>query len=224
MAGLPSVVQRSDTTGERDRVNRPSCSTVKFPPEVSTTVPPTSHQKKAESVLELLGLFCTSGTTEIGEKYTEDEFTPVHTWLYSAQSTKDAHLLHVTHYGCDVQALQLGVHGVQAAHQVLQEAVKGLRQADELAAIHHEGRHLGAPVFNHLAHVVLLVAGHRRRGTVGPRGFDPQALADEVQGVRVAWMTVSGTQHGLAVRMCGCNGGSVSRVSSQCGWSVCQET
>ena len=80
-----------------------------------------------------------------------DELAAVHAGLDGAEPPQDAHLLHGAHHRADVQPLQLGVHGVQPAHQVLQEEVEHLRQADELLAVHAEAGHLHAVHLHQLA-------------------------------------------------------------------------
>lgn len=57
---------------------------------------------------------------------------------------------YIAHYRRDLQPLQLGVDRVQAPHQVLQEQVESLGQADQLAALHREGSHFGPPQIHHL--------------------------------------------------------------------------
>lgn len=105
-----------------------------------------------------------------------DELAPVHSGLDGTESTQDAHLLHGAHHRADVQPLQLGVDGVQSAHQVLQEELEHLRQADQLHAVHGERRHLRAVNFHHLA------VGVRRSGAPirGDRGS--AAAAQEGSG------------------------------------------
>lgn len=90
--------------------------------------------------------------------------------LDGAQAAQDAHLLHVAHERHDVQALELGVHGVQPAHQVLEEQLEGLRQAQHRVALDDEGRHLLAAVVHQLALVGRGVGrGDGRRAAVARR-------------------------------------------------------
>lgn len=98
-----------------------------------------------------------------------DELAAVHAGLDGAESPQDAHLLHGAHHGRDVQPLQLGVDGVQPAHQVLQEEVEHLRQADQLLAVHAEAGHLHAVHLHQLALAAQTRAGRSLRQAGGAR-------------------------------------------------------
>lgn len=89
------------------------------------------------------------------EVFPGDEFTAVHPGLDGPQPTEDPDLFHSTHHGRYVQSLQLGVHCMQPSHQVLQEEIKDLREADQLLAVHQERSHLH-PM--HVDHPALGVA------------------------------------------------------------------
>lgn len=100
-----------------------------------------------------------------------EQLAPVDAGLDGAQASQHTHLLHVAHQGLDAQPLELGVDCVQAAHQVLQEQLERLREAQHRLVVDDEGRHLLAAVFDQLAVVgrrVRRVDGRRRR-VVGVR-------------------------------------------------------
>lgn len=82
------------------------------------------------------------GICAIGEQSFEvfpgDELAAVHPWLDGPQPAKDSNLLHSTHHGGYVQSLQFSVDSVQPSHQVLEEKIKDLRQADQFLAVHQE--------------------------------------------------------------------------------------
>lgn len=101
------------------------------------------------------------------ELLARDELAAVDARLDGPKAAQDSNLFNIAHHGRDVQSLQLGVHGVEAAHQVLQEEFKRLREADQLATVHVEGGDLGSAVVDQLAHVVLRAAGDGWRGAVG---------------------------------------------------------
>lgn len=63
------------------------------------------------------------------------QFTPVHPWLDGSQPSQYPDLLYVADEGVDVQPLALGVDGVEAAHQVLQEQLECLRQTEHSLAL-----------------------------------------------------------------------------------------
>ena len=90
--------------------------------------------------------------------------------LDGAQPAEDAHLLHVAHDRRDLQSLQLGVHGVEAAHQVLQEELERLGEAEHGLAVDGEGGDLLAAVVHDLALV--------GRGVVGGNGGRGWAVAE----------------------------------------------
>lgn len=100
------------------------------------------------------------GIGAIGEQSFEvfpgDEFAAVHPRLNGPESSEDTDLLHSTHHGGYVQSLQLCVHRVQSSHQVLEEKIKDLRQADQFLAVHQERSHLH-PV--HVDHPALVGVG-----------------------------------------------------------------
>lgn len=82
------------------------------------------------------------GIGAIGEQsfkvFSGDEFAAVHPRLDGPQTAEDPDLLHSTHHGGYVQSFQLGVYRVQASHQVLQEEIKDLRQANQFLTVHQE--------------------------------------------------------------------------------------
>lgn len=133
-----------------------------------------------------------------------DELAPVHPGLDGAESPQDAHLLHGAHHRADLQPLQLGVDGVQPAHQVLQEELEHLRQADQLHAVHRERRHLGAVNFHHPA-VGLRGSASAARPVHADR--DSNAAAEEG----------SGQAGDGEVRGAGGVGGAVGRLGGELG-------
>lgn len=102
------------------------------------------------------------GIGAIGEQsfkvFPGDEFTAVHPGLDGPQPAEDPDLLDSTHHWGYVQSLQLGVHCVQAPHQVLEEEIKDLRQADQFLAVHQERSHLHPMHVDHPALVGVCVA------------------------------------------------------------------
>ena len=89
--------------------------------------------------------------------------------MNGTETAQNAHLLDIADDRRDVESLQLGVDGVQAAHEVLEEQLERLRQADELAAVHAERGDASAAVVDQAARVVLRVAGDGRRRVAGGR-------------------------------------------------------
>lgn len=63
------------------------------------------------------------------EVFTGDEFATIHPGLNSPETAKYTDLFHGADDGTYIQALQLGVHGVQPSDQMFQEEVENLRQA-----------------------------------------------------------------------------------------------
>ena len=55
------------------------------------------------------------------------EFAAIHTRLDGAESSQDAHLLHVAHDWHYVQPLELRINRVEATNQVLEEHLESLR-------------------------------------------------------------------------------------------------
>ena len=64
-----------------------------------------------------------------------DELAAVDARLNGTETAQNAHLLDIADDRRDVESLQLGVDGVQAAHEVLQEQLERLRQADQLSTV-----------------------------------------------------------------------------------------
>lgn len=90
--------------------------------------------------------------------------------LNGAEAAQNTHLLHVADERYDVEALQLGVDGVQTAHQVLEEELEGLRQAEHGLAADDEGGHLLAAILDQFALVGAGIrGGDGRRAVVGTR-------------------------------------------------------
>ena len=159
----------------------------------------TTNQHKDPNLLGVVAVLVKD--VELGAR---DELTAVDAGLDGSQAPEDADLLHVAHERLDVQALQLGVDGVQAAHQVLEEELEGLGQADELPPVHGEGGHVAVPVDDDVAGRVV---GHGARGGPGgrravggrPGGLGHQAFAHElVHGVGQVVAAV-GRHHGRAL-------------------------
>lgn len=102
------------------------------------------------------------GVGAIGEQSFEvfpgDEFAAVHPGLDGPQPAENPDLLDSTHHRGYVQSLQLGVHRVQPSHQVLEEEIKDLRQADQFLAVHQEWSHLHPMHVDHPALVGVSVA------------------------------------------------------------------
>ena len=82
-----------------------------------------------------------------------------------------SHLLNIADHGAELKPLALGVDGVQPAHQVLQEQLEDLRQAQHRLVPDHEGRNLLPTIVYYLAVIGRWViwADHGWGGTgVGP--------------------------------------------------------
>ena len=62
-----------------------------------------------------------------------------------------SHLLHVADHGGEFEPLALGVDGVQPAHQVLQEQLEDLRQAQHRLVPDHKGCNLFPTIVYNLA-------------------------------------------------------------------------
>ena len=89
------------------------------------------------------------------------QLAPVHPGLDGPEAAKDPDLLNVADDRHDLEPLELRVHGVQAADEVLEEELEGLRQTEHGLAGNHEGRHLLAAVVDNLALVGRRVVGGR---------------------------------------------------------------
>ena len=97
-----------------------------------------------------------------------DEFTSVDPRLDGSKTSQDSHLLHVADHGHHLQPLALGVDGVEAAHQVLEEQLECLRQAEHCLAIDHKSCYFLSSVLDHLAVVSSGIVGrHHGRGRPG---------------------------------------------------------
>ena len=78
------------------------------------------------------------------------------------------YLLHIADHWGEFKPLALGVDGVQTSHQVLQEQLEGLGQAEHRLVVDHEGGDLLAPVVDDLAVVRSGVVGtNHGRGRAG---------------------------------------------------------
>ena len=117
-----------------------------------------------------------------------DELAPVHPGLDGPEPPQHPDLLHVAHHRGNVQALELGVDGVEPADQVLEEHVERLGQADELRVLHRERGQLGTFHLHQFTLVVLRRALHGRRGGVhglgaaghrGSAGFERGAVRQQ---------------------------------------------
>jgi len=109
-----------------------------------------------------------------------DELAAVDAGLDGPQPAQDADLLHRAHHGRYIQALQLGVDRVQPPHQVLQEEVEDLRQADQLLPLHQERRHLHPVQVDHLTLVAAAPAAAAPRA--GPAAAAGEETVDEAVG------------------------------------------
>lgn len=116
-----------------------------------------------------------------------DELAAVDSGLDGSEPPQDADLFHVADHRRDLQALELGVDRVQPPDQVLEEQVESLREADELAAVHRERGHLGAPQLDHFALVVLRRVLHGRWGGVDGLGGQGHPGAAGGHQVRPEW-------------------------------------
>jgi len=92
-----------------------------------------------------------------------DELAPVDSWLNGAQTSQNAHLLHVADDRRNVESLQLRVDRMQAADQVLEKELERLRQADELTPVDVERGDASSAVVNKSTCVVFGVARYGRR-------------------------------------------------------------
>lgn len=68
-------------------------------------------------------------TIENVEIFARKQFTAIDTGLNGAKTAQNSYLLHIADERYNVETLQFGVDGVQAADQVLQEQLEGLRKA-----------------------------------------------------------------------------------------------
>lgn len=92
-----------------------------------------------------------------------EQLAPVDPGLDGPQSPQDPHLLHVADDRGDVQPLELGVDRVEAAHQVLEEQLEGLGQAQQIVPVHQESGDLRPTVLDQ----TTVVGGHVRRHSRG---------------------------------------------------------
>ena len=88
-----------------------------------------------------------------------DELTSIDPWLDGSETPEDSDLLHVADHGHHLQPLALGVDGVEAAHQVLQEQLECLRQTEHSLAVDHKSCNFLSPVLDHLAVVSCGIVG-----------------------------------------------------------------
>lgn len=75
-------------------------------------------------------------------------------------------MLDITHQGHDIQPLEFRVDRVKAAHEVLEEQLEGLRQAEHRVAGDDERRDLLAAIIDQLALVGGGIAGADWRWTI----------------------------------------------------------
>ena len=71
------------------------------------------------------------------------QLTSVDPRLDGPEASEHPDLLHVADDGVDVEPLALGVDGVEAAHQVLQEQLECLRQAEHSFALKYSAVQCG---------------------------------------------------------------------------------
>lgn len=128
-------------------------------------------QKKAKGEERAKKKSISPGIGAIGEQSFEvfpgDEFAAVHPGLDGPKPAEDPNLLNSTHHGGYVQSLQLSVHCMQPSHQVLEEKIKDLRQADQFLAVHQKRSHLHSMHVDHPALVGVGVAA-ASAGTTDP--------------------------------------------------------
>lgn len=92
-------------------------------------------------------------------------------------------MLHVADEGHDIETLQFGVDGVQSAHQVLEEELEGLREAEHGVSGDDEGGDLLASVVYQLALVGRGVGTGDRGWTVVGTGWHVvMCYGHQVQG------------------------------------------
>jgi hypothetical protein len=97
-----------------------------------------------------------------------EQLAAVDAGLDGPEAPEDAHLLDVADERDDVQPLEFGVDGVEAADEVLEEQLERLRQTQHGLAGDDEGGHLLAAVVHQLALVGRgVVAGDGGRTVVG---------------------------------------------------------
>ena len=84
--------------------------------------------------------------------------------LNGAKSSQDAHLLHVADEWDDVESLEFGVDGVEAADQMFEEELESLWQAEHRLSVDDESSHLLVAVVDEFALVGRRIgAGNGRR-------------------------------------------------------------
>ena len=111
-----------------------------------------------------------------------------------------SHLLHVADHGGELEPLALGVDGVQPPHQVLQEQLEDLRQAQHRLVTDHEGCDLLPTIVDNLAIIGrgVIWADHGWGGTGVRPSLGPQhPMQGEVwprgrEGGKVLWGGESG--------------------------------
>lgn len=115
--------------------------------------------------------------------------------LNGAEAAKDANLLHVAHQRNDVESLQLGVDGVEAADEVLEEQLEGLRQTEHRLALNHESGDFLTAIVDELALVGGGIgAADRRWAVVGARRNVMVGGRHQVEGTSVVHEGVEQTE------------------------------
>ncbi len=117
--------------------------------------------------------------------------------LNRSQSSENAHLLHVAHNGSDLEALQLGVDGVQTAHEMLEEELEGLRKTQHGLATDDEGCDLLAAIVHDLAFVSCGIVrgdcGRRRRVTAEGAVHELVHVGGKVVAAKVSTVVAQGS-------------------------------
>ena len=88
-----------------------------------------------------------------------EQLAAVDARLDSAEASQNSHLLDVADQRHNVQPLELGVDGVEAANEVLEKELKGLRQTEHRIPSDDEGSHLLTAIVDQLALVGRGIAG-----------------------------------------------------------------
>lgn len=85
---------------------------------------------------------------KIGVSY---EFAPIDPRLNGSETPENTDLFHIAYHWHYLQSLALGVDGVQASHQVLQEQLERLRKTEHRLPVDHEGCDLLSSILHDLA-------------------------------------------------------------------------
>ena len=152
--------------------------------------------------------------------FAREQLAAVDARLDGTEAAQNADLFHVADEWHNVQPLQFGVNGVQSADQVLQEKLKGLRQAEHRLAVDDERGHLLIAIVNQFALIGRRVrAGNGRRAVAAVRRAVAVVVAVAVptrmHPVRMPTVVVVAVQRALGALQVG-GGGSCGRCSRGC--------